>query len=405
MYRNFKSFFINRNFTYIWLGAIFVTFGFQVYSFALPIIIYDYTESSFAMSLMKLANFLPIFIFGIISGQLVDRHNKKKIMLSVLAIEIFLLFITLTWTYFYDIKIWLIYFLGFSLSTCSYIFSIAKTSILPIVVKKEDLLRANSKSSFTTVLLGIIGPSLAGTFLHLHTYKLNFFIFMISLLILFFFIKAVKINNNIPIFENGSKKEKKRIKFKSVFDVLANKNEARDLTIIVTILAFANSLVNGILIFFAYEYINISSYHLGWIYSFSSIGGLLSSLFIKKIRAAYGSSNLILFSILLNLFGTVSLLFTSSWWFLGFSIFFRTFGVSLISIFFITYRQENTPINLMGRVSNTFNMVVQGIPVLGTLLAGIWGEFLDVRLLFGLTTLIVFFSLIKHLKMDKMTTE
>jgi MFS family permease len=394
------KFFINKNFALLWVGAIFVSFGFQFYSFALPVLVYGFTESSFIMSLMRIVNTLPIFIFGIISGYFIDRFNKKNIMLLVIIIEIMLLAITLIAASIIHIQLWFYFILGFSLSTCSYIFSIAKTSVLPIVVEKDDLLRANAKSMFTNNFIGIIAPSLAGATFALYSYKINFLLFMFSLIILFFFIRAVNINH---LDSNLSKREKQnknkhRITIKSLFELFSVSNNSRQLTLTMVLITFSNSLINGVLIFFALEYLTITPTQLGLTYSLSGIGGLLSSLLINKIREKLGANQLILISVTLNLIGTICLYFSTLWWVLGLSIFLRTFGTSMLSILFITIRQEITPINMLGRVASTYNMVIKGIPIIGTLLAGIWGELLDLRYLFLLSILLSIVPLVFYLR-------
>ncbi|USK57372.1 MFS transporter [Cytobacillus solani] len=393
MSRVIKKIFINKNFAFMWAGAIFVSFGFQMYNFSLPIIIYSLTESSLAMSIMKVANALPIIIIGILSASFIDKYNKKHIMLIVLIIEILLISITLLFTQYNSLSIYFLYLLGFLLSFCSYIFSIAKTSILPYIVKKEELLSANSKSTLTATLISIIGPSIAAVSITLLSFRFNFLVFLISLITLFFFINAITID-----IESKNKNSKKKFKKMSIIELFSDKNNITHFTFTMVLLSFSNSLVNGVLTFFALNNLSVSPFQLGLAYSLSGIGGVLASLYISKLRLLLTHNKLILICVILNFIGIFMIVFTSEWWILGISIFIRTFGLSMLSIYFISYRQENVPIDMLGKVSSTFNMITKGVPILGTIIAGVFAEFFNIRLLFGFSSIIILYLMIKNIR-------
>lgn len=393
----YKRIFINKNFLYLWIGAIIVSFGSQLYTFSLPLILYKLTESSFAMSIIKVLNVLPIFLIGYFSGALVDKFNKKYIMIITLSIQIILLSITILFSNANSNNVLYFYFLAFTLSCCSYTFSIAKTALVPLITGKEEIQRANSRSMFSQTLINILGPSIAGSVFILYSYKLNFSIFLITLLILLFFVSRVKYNvilQKEPINNSLKQKDRKKIFF---LDLIKNNPFLFNLTISMLFINFSNSLVSGIIIYFAISNLGMSPTQIGLTLGLSGLGGIFATILIKYIRTHLGNKGLTLIAISTCLFGNLTLFFVNDWWLLIIPLFLKGFGLTLISIFYITYRQENTPDHLMGRVASSANMIIRITPPIGILISGLWGEILAIRYLFLLAALFLIFPLYKNI--------
>ncbi|MFD1205043.1 MFS transporter [Sporosarcina contaminans] len=62
----------NKNFLLIWSGTSLSSFGMQMYSIAIPLLIYDLSRSALSMSIMRAIEFFPNIILGLIAGVLVD---------------------------------------------------------------------------------------------------------------------------------------------------------------------------------------------------------------------------------------------------------------------------------------------------------------------------------------------
>ncbi|MCM3324761.1 MFS transporter [Cytobacillus kochii] len=387
--------FINKNFLYLWIGAIIVSFGNQLYTFSLPILLYKQTESSFAISIIKIINVLPVFLIGYFSGALVDKFNKKNIMIITLFIQIILLCFTILFLNFNYNNLLYLYFLAFILSCCSYTFSIAKTALVPYITGKEEIQRANSRSMFSQTLINIIGPSIAGSVFILYSYKLNFSIFLISLVILLFFVSRVKFNIEPQKNSDIIPKKKKKIKIYFFLDLIKNNKFLFNLTITMLFINFTNSLVSGIIIYFAMNNLGLSSTQIGFILGLSGLGAVFATLLIKYIRTYLGDKILILIAISTCLFGNLTLLFVNEWSHLIIPLFLNGLGLTLISIFYITYRQENTPYDQMGKVASTANMIIRIPPLIGMALSGLWGELLPIKHLFLLAAILLIFPLYK----------
>lgn len=70
----------NRNFALLWLATLISRAGDWVLLVGLPIYVYLLTHSVLAISITLVAAFLPQIVLGSVAGVLVDRWDRKQIM-------------------------------------------------------------------------------------------------------------------------------------------------------------------------------------------------------------------------------------------------------------------------------------------------------------------------------------
>jgi MFS family permease len=66
-----------RDFALLWFGGLVSMMGNWMLSIALPIYVYQLTDSTLATSAMLAAQMLPTLLFGSVAGVLVDRWDRK----------------------------------------------------------------------------------------------------------------------------------------------------------------------------------------------------------------------------------------------------------------------------------------------------------------------------------------
>jgi MFS family permease len=71
----------NRNFVFLWIGHLISHAGDAVYMIALPWLLLDLTGSKSLTSLVTISAYLPAILFGLTAGVIVDRYDKKMIMI------------------------------------------------------------------------------------------------------------------------------------------------------------------------------------------------------------------------------------------------------------------------------------------------------------------------------------
>lgn len=102
---------------------------------------------------------LPFLIFSMPSGELADKYSKRTIILWSLVAEIIGCGIGVVGMYFKNV--FLTYFSLYALAMQAAIFNPSKYSIIPELVKREKVTRANSWMTLSTYLAIILGTFLA----------------------------------------------------------------------------------------------------------------------------------------------------------------------------------------------------------------------------------------------------
>lgn len=151
----------NRDFLALWLGQVISQVGDSFTFLALLITVNRLTGSTASMGLMMISLTLPQLLFSFVAGVVVDRIDRKKIMIfsDLLRAFLVLAFITVRSAQ----QIYVLYVVGFLLSTVSVFFWPAKTAMIPRLVEgQRKLLSANALSQTIRVAAMLIGPALAG---------------------------------------------------------------------------------------------------------------------------------------------------------------------------------------------------------------------------------------------------
>jgi DHA3 family macrolide efflux protein-like MFS transporter len=151
----------NARFRRLWLGQIISAVGDYFYFLAMPILINKLTGSPAAIGLAMILGFaLPQLLFGIPAGVLVDRWDRRRVMIVTdLARAVLILgglFVQSAQT------IWILYLVGFSVSVASRLFFPARSALVPLLVSEQELMAANGLSQLTETASLLAGPALAG---------------------------------------------------------------------------------------------------------------------------------------------------------------------------------------------------------------------------------------------------
>jgi MFS family permease len=151
----------HRNFRLFWLGQTTSLIGTWMQSMAQGWLALELTNDAFMVGLVVAATSLPIVLFSMYAGVLVDRYERLKIVRiaqALLGVEALLLF-WFTWTGHISIG-WLLIF-ALAHGTIGAVEIPARQSLLVELVGREDLPQAIALQSSGFNLARIVGPALA----------------------------------------------------------------------------------------------------------------------------------------------------------------------------------------------------------------------------------------------------
>jgi predicted MFS family arabinose efflux permease len=176
----------NRDFRRLWTGQVVSEIGDwlnNIAVLALAIELAGPARQGRAIAVYAIARHLPLFLFGPVAGVVVDRNDRRRVMITADLVRAVLALGFLAAQKFSTLP--LIYTVGAALFSVSAFFNAAKRATLPnLVARTDDLLAANSLSASTTAASLAVGSALGGlvaTFLGRETvFILNAATFVIS---------------------------------------------------------------------------------------------------------------------------------------------------------------------------------------------------------------------------------
>ena len=161
----------NRNFRFLWFGQIVSQLGDWFNTVAVFALLYELTGSATAIALLMVLQILPVAIVGPAAGVVVDRFDRRKIMIAADIVRgvavLGLLFVRTPET------VWFAYVVTATMVSASGFFEPARSATVPAhpcptptsvpaIVGRERLVAANAISTGTWSAMLAIGASLGG---------------------------------------------------------------------------------------------------------------------------------------------------------------------------------------------------------------------------------------------------
>jgi MFS family permease len=151
-----------RDFRLLFSGATTSLLGDQFALIATPWLVLKLTGDPLALGIVLALEGIPRAVFILLGGAITDRLSPRKIMLTADIIR-FVLTVWMTLVVFTGtVQMWMLYAFGLGFGLVAGFAIPAGNSIVPMLVKEEDLQAGNSAIMGTGQLVGFIGPTIAG---------------------------------------------------------------------------------------------------------------------------------------------------------------------------------------------------------------------------------------------------
>ena len=370
----------NRNFVILLSTGFLLSFGGRVYELALPLIIYELTQSSVAMGSMRALQFLPILLFGLFIGVFVDRADKKRWMLWSVALQMLLLFGLFAYAQLGPPSHQVFYAAGFTLMMLSYGYINARISSVKWALPTAMMTSANAKFTFIQTLMQVMGPAISGAILFLSSLYYGLLITGLMYLAALLVLPRLQLQETpVPARERRFWQELRE----GWRELRANK----PLWVLTWFVSFFNATAISfelMIIFHVKDELLWSTAQVGIVLSCAGIGGLTGSLAAERLRATLGLGTCLALSLVV-LALTYSLTgISSAAWTVGVAMFCCGFMTTLQNICIWAYRHETTAAPLMGRVSGMTGSIFKiGVP-LALLGSGLLADVAGARAVFVL---------------------
>lgn len=152
-----------RNFRLLWISLIVSSVGTWMQIVAQSLLILQITHgSALALGIVALAQSSSFFLFALIGGSVADRVDKRRFLLMTQSLSMGLAFLYGVLTLTGVIQVWMIVLLAFCSGSVLSFDQPTRSSLIPMLVSRQDLMNALSLQSTVFNGAAVVGPALAG---------------------------------------------------------------------------------------------------------------------------------------------------------------------------------------------------------------------------------------------------
>lgn len=357
--RDNASLWRNPHFLILIGTSIFLGLGQKIYSLALPLLVFDLTGSATWMGWMRAVEFLPNLLLALFIGVWVDRVNRKRWALIMLAMQASLLLVTFSAFQWHMASLWILFPVAFLFNACSYGFHNANMGIVKTVLPHHQLNLAIARLSGVGNLFDTAGPALSGLLLLL--VALHWPLLWVGV----FIIMALSLYDRLPWPQAAPPAQHPPMlhSLKEAWFALKANRPLWLITWMVVVVNTTSGIFDIQAIYAAKAVYQMNSAEVGLMASLAGIGALLGSIIAPYIRRLIGMGRTLLVSVLLEglcfLFPAVLI----SVWGLYLGLALAGFFGVIANICIWSYRQESTDTDMIGRVAGiTGSLFKLGLP-------------------------------------------
>lgn len=357
----------NRDYNLLWAGQMVSSVGTQASTLAFPLLLLALTGSPAQAGLASALRALPYVVFSLPAGALVDRWDRKRVMLvcdALRAVALGSIPVALALGHLSALQIYAVSLIEGSLFV---FFNVAEAASLPRIVSTEQIPAATAQNQATEALSALVGPPFGG-FLFGVAQSLPFVADAVSYtasVISLFFMRAT--------FQEEHTTERRRLYVEIAEGMrwLWRQPLIRYMAFLTGVSNFVGNGTFLIAIVIAQQVQHASPFVIGLIFAIGSVGGIIGSVAAVSLQRRFSFGQIIITCAWVWALTTPLLAIAPNPWALGL-IFMATFITSPIyNVVQFGYRLTLIPDALQGRVNSAFRLIAFGGQPLGYALAGV----------------------------------
>lgn len=366
-----------KDFWLLWSGSTVSNAGDGIRIVALPLLTAAITDDPFAIGAVTAASVLPWLLFSLIGGAIVDRGNRRKLILVGQAIRglSVLGFATLVATDHYGLAA--IYLIAFIIGTGEVVVDSAMQAAVPQVAG-DDLDSANSKFMAAQFVAGhILGGPIGGA-LFVFSAALPFFVDAASFAIGGAFVAAI-----VTPLQDADVKEKPET---SIWDdikegarFVRNQPVLRGLVVSVSLVNISDAATSSLLVLLVLNTIGSTEYAFGLVIAAAAAGGLLGAMTAARMVERLGRRMALVVAFGGMVAGQTVTAIAPNVVIVGLGGFAVMGSIGLFNVSAQSIRQKITPDRLLGRAIATMRFVAMGAIPVGALGGGLIARYIGIR--------------------------
>lgn len=374
-----QSIWTSERFLILFSSAFFVAFGAKIYDLALPLLVYELTQSSEMMGWMRAVEFLPNLLLALFIGVWVDRFDRKRWSQAMLLGQMLVVLCSYSAVEWLADPLVVLFPCAFLMMAFNYGYHNARMTMMKSALPQEQQNTATARMSSLYSFMETVGPVFSGALLLLSAIH-NVFLGVALLLMLAYWqlsrleLQPASQQTHAPVFQA----------LKEGWHILYANRNMWYITLAVMVINTTGAVFWIQAIYYAKASLAMTALEVSWLVAASGIGGLLGSFTADKVRRHIGLGQLLILSIALESVGFVMPVLFDGQWALVLA-FFWVSAVGLYSNICIwSYRQEAFDAQHLGRVTGITGSLFKLLMPVGLASSGYLVSGLGIEAIFGL---------------------
>jgi MFS family permease len=361
---------LGRDFRALWAANSVSTLGDGMVAAAGPLLVASVSADPVLIGLAVFVQQLPWLLFSLVSGAVIDRLDKQRLIVAVDVGRGVLTALLALAVWSGHISIPLIYAVAFLLGTGETLAENAAATLVPATVAPELLPKANSRLHGSYFVLNKFAGRPAGASLFVLAAALPFTLdassFLVSALLVAT-MRGMRAKDRPAVREPG-----RTIRADIGVGVrrLWNDPVIRMMSLALCLMNLTLTAGSSVMVLYARDRLGMSDIGYGFLLSASAVGGVFGALMAPRLQSWFRASLLLRAGLVVETLTHVGLALSTTAW--AACCVLVAFGVhsSVLAGVETTFRQRRVPEELRGRVQSVFMMLVIGGNVLGALIGG-----------------------------------
>lgn len=358
-------------------------------TFCNSLLIYEMTDSSWALGSMWLLYFVPSLVLQLFIGPYIDRWSRKWIMIFALWSRGLVFLIPLIGFITNSLVPWHIFIVQIIIGLITPIYSPANQAILPSLVSKQHLHKANAYVEGLARLMTFTAPVMAGVVIEYIGIGSTLSFICIALIISGSLLLGISEKRKVQIERRTWATE-----FMEGISYFFQQKTIVWLGIFLAVVQFGVGVTMVINIPYIKTVLDGNNAMYGYFMAGFPLGYMLGTLLVGKLTF-HSRRRLMLGALFIGGVTYINLGMTSSIIFAITTEIIAGVAMALFSIHNITICQQTVPNHLMGKIISVRSFIIRAMMPLGVLISGILSEVWGIRPLYILIgALIASFSLL-----------
>ena len=403
----------NRSFRRLWTASTVSSFGSEVAELALPLLaLLTLSASASELGLLRVAQFLPFLLATLPLGVLVDRRRRQRLSLMIGAdLGRFVLVATI------PLAVWagvaqmeLLYVVVFAAGILTVLYQIADFSLLPSVVRSDQLVDANGKIAASQSANEIGGRGLGGLLIQALTAPVGVAVNAVAFLCSALSLRGIRLEAAPePPTPPAPAQTARREIVEGLGLALRNRYVRALLGEATTFNVFNEIFILGLLLYGVHE-LGMGPAAIGLVFTAGGVGSFVGAWFGSRVTARFGYGRVLLATLVLGNSAPLGVVVLGGVGEAAVPVLCAIFvvmgvGIGVANVHAVSLRQTALPDHARGRVNAAYRLISWGaIPfgaAAGGLVAGHAGA--EVAMISGaggvaLATLWVVFSAVPRLR-------